>query len=171
MTYKEMRQRKRRMEREAISEKLRDAYEKSGLTVQEISRITGHNYNTLTAWFCGNRTPKKATAELVIAKIKTYFEHDDRAEYIDKKGCRSLFIDRVYQVFTSKNPEQLGKDGAYLHSYHASFFSVNTVNIKIDYVFEAESDIFGINRSVGVEYAHIYKNQQTEDGCASIYMA
>lgn len=110
MTYKEMRQRKRRTEREAISEKLRDAYEKSGLTVQEISRITGHNYNTLTAWFCGNRTPKKATAELVIAKIKTYFEHDDRAEYIDKKGCRNLFIDRVYQAFTSKNPEQLGKE-------------------------------------------------------------
>lgn len=110
MTYKEIRQRKRRIERESISEKLRNAYEVSGLTVQEISKITGYNYNTLTAWFCGNRTPKKATAELVISKIKKYFEYDDKAEYIDKKGCRNLFIDRVYQAFTTMNPEQLGKE-------------------------------------------------------------
>jgi transcriptional regulator with XRE-family HTH domain len=109
LTLKEIRKRKQLAEKETISEKLRTAYETSGLTVSEISKITGVNKSTLTAWFCGNRTPKKGTADAVITKINGYFEGSDKKEYIDKGECRNLFIDRVYQAFTTIPYERCGK--------------------------------------------------------------
>ena len=109
MTLKEIRKRKQLAEKETISEKLRIAYETSGLTVSEISKITGVNKSPLTAWFCGNRTPKKGTADAVIAKINGYFEGSNKKEYIDKNECRNLFIDRVYNVVTTMPHERCGK--------------------------------------------------------------
>lgn len=107
MTHKEARQRKKKEEQEKISTRLRQLYDESGLTAWEISKITGVKRNTLISWFNGYRCPKKATAEMVEAKIANYFNKGK--EYIDKQACRNYFIDKVYDVFTKVDKSKQGK--------------------------------------------------------------
>ncbi len=108
MTHKEIRKRKREAEKETLSQKLRITYEKSGLTVKEISKITGVKANTLTSWFTGSRFPKTATALLVIDKIEKYFD-TSRKEYIDKQGCRNMYVDKIFTILTTMPPNEQGK--------------------------------------------------------------
>lgn len=108
MTHKEARQKRKQEEREKLSSELRKVYEDSGLTVKEISRITGVKFSTLTSWFTGTRYPKPASAKAVIEKVKKYFS-SDRTEYIDKNKCRNLFVDKVYKALTTLPAAEQGK--------------------------------------------------------------
>lgn len=108
MTHKEARKRRQQAEKEELSFKLREVYEKSGLTVNEISRITGFKAATLTSWFIGVRFPKNESAKAVIDKINGYFD-TSRREYIDKEMCRNLYIDKVYTILTTMSPKEQGK--------------------------------------------------------------
>lgn len=108
MTHKESRQKHKQEERENLSQKLRTVYEESGLTVKEISKITGIKSSTLTSWFTGNRYPKPASAKIVIEKVKKYFG-TDRREYIDKNKYRNMYIDKVYKILTTLPMAEQGK--------------------------------------------------------------
>lgn len=108
MTHKEARQRRKQEEREKTSQKLRKIYEESGLTVKEISKITGFKASTLTSWLTGTRYPKPASAKVVIEKIEKYFD-SDRIEYIDKEKCRNMYIDKVFKILTTSPVKEQGK--------------------------------------------------------------
>lgn len=108
MTHKESRQKRKQEEREKIAQDLRKLYEESGLTMKEISRITGVKFSTLTSWLTGKRYPKPSSAKLVTEKVRKYFG-TDRTEYIDKGKCRNLFIDKVYKALTALPAAEQGK--------------------------------------------------------------
>lgn len=107
MTHKEAKEKKKQEEKEEILKRLRYVYEESGLTTNEISKITGIKRSTLISWFTGNRCPKKVTAKMVEEKIENYFNKGK--EYIDKQACRNYFIDKVYDVFTKVDKSKQGK--------------------------------------------------------------
>jgi len=107
MTRKEQKKKQKEEEQQKILKRLRRIYETYGLTYKEMSRITGVNVHTIVSWLTETRCPKKETAKKFEEKIRNYFRHG--REYIDKEYCRHLFIDKVYEVFTSLPVEEQGK--------------------------------------------------------------
>lgn len=62
------------------SEKVRQLYIMSGLTYEELSKLTGIRQNTLACWITGRRNPPDYVVDLIRAKINQYKQSIEERE-------------------------------------------------------------------------------------------
>ena len=55
-------------------EKIRELYNKSGLSYTALAELLGINRSTLARWLNGTRTPSDITMEYVIMKVTEYLK-------------------------------------------------------------------------------------------------
>ena len=55
-------------------EKIRELYNKSGLSYTALAELLGINRSTLARWLNGTRTPSNITMEYVIMKVTEYLK-------------------------------------------------------------------------------------------------
>lgn len=55
-------------------EKIRELYNKSGLSYTGLAELLGINRSTLARWLNGTRTPSNITMEYVIMKVTEYLK-------------------------------------------------------------------------------------------------
>ena len=55
-------------------EKIRELYNKSGLSYTALAELLGINRSTLARWLNGTRTPSDTTMEYVIMKVTEYLK-------------------------------------------------------------------------------------------------
>ena len=55
-------------------EKIRELYNKSGLSYTGLAELLGINRSTLARWLNGTRTPSDITMEYVIMKVTEYLK-------------------------------------------------------------------------------------------------
>lgn len=85
--------------REGNSERVKQAYEKSNLTYDELAKLTGVKRNSLACWITGRRNPSDIITSLIEEKVSVYL--NGGGEYINKGECRDKFTEDVYNVFAN----------------------------------------------------------------------
>jgi transcriptional regulator with XRE-family HTH domain len=87
------------MSRERNIERIRRAYERSGLSYVALARLTGLKYNSIACWVTGKRNPSDIVTNLVEEKVDVFL--NGGAEYINKDLQRDGFMRRVYEICES----------------------------------------------------------------------
>lgn len=90
------------------SERVKRAYEKSGLTYDALARLVGVKRNSLACWITGRRNPSDIVASLIEEKVSVYL--NGGGEYINKSECRDKFAENVYDVFSNVPPKDRAKE-------------------------------------------------------------
>lgn len=81
------------------SERVKQAYEKSGLTYDALAKLTGVKRNSLACWIIGRRNPSDIVTNLIEEKVSVYL--NGGGEYINKSECRERFAEDVYDVLSN----------------------------------------------------------------------
>ena len=100
MTQQERKEASRERRKRAI----RELWEKSGLSYQELSKITGIKLNTMSCYILGKRVPTEAGLITIKAKVENYFAGG--SEYINKQGNRAFFTDSLAEILKTKEQSE-----------------------------------------------------------------
>lgn len=90
--------------RERRKRAIRELWEKSGLSYQELSKITGIKLNTMSCYILGKRVPTEAGLIAIKAKVENYFAGG--SEYINKQGNRAFFTDSLAEILKTKEQSE-----------------------------------------------------------------
>lgn len=78
------------------SERVRDAWKKSGLSYRELSALTKIPQNTLACYITGKRNPTDITTNVIEEIVNAYL--NDSSVYINKTLYRDKFMESVYRI-------------------------------------------------------------------------
>lgn len=81
------------------SERVKIAYEKSGLTYDALAKLIGVKRNSLACWITGRRNPSDIITSLIEEKVSVYL--NGGGEYINKDECRNSFAEDVCDVLAN----------------------------------------------------------------------
>ena len=104
MTQSERTKASRERRRKAV----RELWEQSGLSYQELSKITGIKLNTMSCYILGKRVPTEAGLNDIKKKVENYFAGGN--EYINKQGSRAMFTDGLAEILKTKEPSEYFKE-------------------------------------------------------------
>lgn len=78
------------------SDRVREIYERSGLTYDELSALTGIKPNTLACYLSGRRNPNDIVVSVIEEKVNSFL--NGGGEYINKSAYRDNFAEAVYDI-------------------------------------------------------------------------
>lgn len=82
---------------------MKELYKKSGLTYDELARLTGIKRNTLACYLTGKRQPSDIVTERITEKVTAYLKCG--GEYINK-AYRDDFAEKVYSILAGNSPNK-----------------------------------------------------------------
>lgn len=104
-------------------QRVREAYQQSGLTYDELAELTGLKRNSLACWITGRRNPNNVITNLIEEKVSTFLKGG--GEYINKTMYHDEFMKEVYRVCSE---EPLNEQPV---AIMRAFNALPTVSIKI----------------------------------------
>ena len=86
------------------SSKVKQIYEMSGLTYEQLSGLTRISENTLACWITGRRNPPDYVVSYLLQKVENFL--DGGGEYINVQASRDDFVEAVYNAVSDEKEIQ-----------------------------------------------------------------